>query len=504
MLPIKTALRREVDKLIARYNSYCRRRALDRDRFSRRTGLKAKAPNSTKPAHWKVHPHFDPFYVRSRLDSISHATGKKLNDGAFEPDPILLAEIDKPGGGKREISILSVPDAAVSYALGHDLIARNAHFFSSYTYAYRADRNAHHAIQHLMTDLRDRNRVFVLEYDFARYFDSIKHDYLRSNLERYFLVTKRELQLISRLLKSRRAHGLTEYRNENFEVPERGIPQGSTLSLFLANVACHELDREIEKTGAIFARYADDTVILCDSYDKADKCACFILAHEKRSGAAVNFSKSPGISLLSPARVGEIKTKASIDFLAHSLSSQGVQMSEKSVRRVKQRVSRIVYQHLLLQPKRGRLSQDRVGAGFRDWDLVTCVNEIRRYIYGRMTDSELTNALQGNGRFNLTRCAMSFYPTVDSHNSDIFKALDGWLCDTIVRAYTRRVSLLRRLGLAIEPIERGAMVSGDWYRFPSIPVETRLPSFFKSWLYVRRCARIFGLSKFPSPVYEYV
>ena len=500
----RDALKREVDKLISRHNAMCRATALDRRRYERRSGLTAELPSSTEPAHWTAHPHFNPYYVHSRLDTLAHALRQKLQAGTYQPNPILLADIRKPGGGTRQISLLTVPDAAVSYALGTRLVERNAHFFTSYTYAYRTDRNAHHAIQHLMSELRGASRMFVLEFDFSKYFDSIEHRYLTDTLSRHFHTTTRERDLINRLLTCQRAAGIAAYTAGTFTAATRGIPQGSTLSLFLANVACHELDREIEREGAVFARYADDTVILCDSYEKADRCARHIMEHGQRSGTEVNFSKSHGISVLTEQGNAEMKTKRSMTFLAHSLSAAGVGVSPKSVVRMKRKVAQIIQRHLLLQPSRGHVNPSRLGSGFRDWDLVTCLNELRRYIYGRITEASLTAALAGSGYFNITRCALSFYPTVDLERAEVFKQLDGWLADTLTRAYAKRVQLLASLGVTASPLSRDEIISGGWHSFPSVTNETRLPSFFKSWLYVRRCARIFGLLRFPSPVYEYV
>lgn len=501
---IRSSLEREVHKLIVRYNSKCQTSAINRSRYAKRSGRVPSAPSSQAPNHWKAHPHFSPFYVRPRIDTIIHSITSKICDGTYIPSPVLLMDIPKQEGGTREISILTIPDAAVSYTLGKRLIERNSHFFSSYTYAYRSDRNAHHAIQHLMTELRGCSRIFLLEYDFAKYFDSINHDYLLKILQTYFQVTRHETELIRKFIKNQRASGINDYINSVFDTPDCGIPQGSTLSLFLANAACHELDREIEHAGVVFARYADDTLILCNSYEKADRCARYILDHGKRSGTTINFKKSDGISLLSSDLQGEMKTKISADFLAHTLSSKGVTVSLRSILRIKKKISQIIYRHLLLQPTRREFNSSRIGDGFRDWDLVTCINEIRRYIYGRISESTLNASLDGTTPFNMTRGALSYYPTVDSENSSVFKSLDGWLCNTLCRAYNRRISLLQNLGIELAPIDKMEMISGSWYQFPELYMETRLPSFFKSWLYVKRCSYIFGLMRFPSPLYDYI
>lgn len=500
---IKSALAREVRKLIRRHNQVVAVSAHIRKRYEKRSGTVAGKPTSNVPAQWKAHPLFNPFHVRSRLDSIGHTIIRKMRNRTYKPEPALLLEIPKPSGGTREIAISTIPDAAVSYWLGKRLIDRNAYRFSSYSYAYRSDRNAHHAIQHLMSELRGRHRVFVLEYDFAKYFDSIDHDYLLKILDKHFLVSERERRLLKMLVKNRRARSVSDYSNGVFQSPLVGIPQGSTVSLFLANVACYELDRQIEKVGVTFARYADDTLIISDSYAKACECADLMLSHGEQSGTKINFRKSSGITMLSDASQSEIRQKRSVIFLSHELSGDGVAIAPRAIARMKKRAARIMYNNLLLQPKRQQFNTTRIGLGFRDWDLVTCVNELRRYIYGRITEASLSAGLSGNERINSTRCALSFYPLVDEEGGAVLRQLDGWLVDSLARCYAKRCGILQALGHTVSPVTIEELISGAWYSFPSVRVETKLPSFFKAWLYVNRAAKIYGLEKFPSPSYEY-
>ena len=354
-----------------------------------------------------------------------------------------------------------------------------------------------------MSGIQGQSRLFVLEYDFSKYFDSIRHEYLESTLTDYFEVSDREISLIKKILNNSRARSVKDYQNSKFETPALGIPQGSSVSLFLANVACYELDREIEQVGVVFARYADDTLIITDSYEKADRCAKFLIAHGDRSGTKINFAKSPGISLLTSDANAEFKNKEQVYFLAHSLSSSGIKIAEKSTIRIKQRCSDIIYKNLLLQPKRGLVNPARIGSQFHDWDLVTCVNELRRYIYGRISESALSDALSGRGPVNITRCAMSFYPTVDKAGGDDLRRLDGWLVDALYRAYKKRCQLLGALGITVSPVSIPALKSGSWYTYAPIFIESKLPSFYKSWLYVKKSARLYELEKFPSPQYGY-
>jgi RNA-directed DNA polymerase len=500
---IKKALEREVDKLIHRHNASAASSAKGRKRYERRSGEIAAAVKSLRPSHWELSPHFDPYHVRRRLDTFGHALSVGLTKASYNPDPMLVLPIPKPGGGTREICISTVPDSAVSYWLGRRLIQRNSHRFSSYTYAYRADRNAHHAIEHLMGSIRNRNRLFVLEYDFAKYFDTIRHEYLQRVLSQHFLVSSRESILLTKFLKNRRAKSLLAYQNGAFEVPEVGIPQGSSISLFLANVACFELDREIEQVGGAFARYADDTLVICNSFEKADVCAKLLLGHGDRSGTKINFKKSPGVSLLSPDSAAEIKSKVSVDYLSHSLSAGGVRIAAKSIARMKRRVSQIIYDNLLLQPNRKKYSAARLGQGFTDWDLVQCINELRQYLYGRLTEKAVSRGISG-GQLHKSIGALTFYPNVDELGSNDIRALDGWMLDSLVRAYRKRCKLLSALSIKAEPITTEQLLSGEWYKFPSISVETKLPSFYRAWLYVRLAAKRYGLDGFPAPGYDYL
>jgi len=285
--------------------------------------------------------------------------------------------------------------------------------------------------------------------------------------------------------------------------PQRGIPQGTSISLFLANVACYELDRGIEKIGVTFARYADDTLILTDSYEKADACAKLLLQHGTRSGTEVNFSKSSGISLLTQDPSPEMRRKDSVIYLAHKLSAEGISVSPKSIVRIKRKLSGIIYKNLLLQPKRGTLSNHRVGPVFWDWDLVTCVNELRRYIYGGISENAVDEALSGTGPVMMTRSAMSFYPTMDFASTKCLRELDGWLIDVVWRAHKKRARVLSGLGIALSTPSQLQLIDGSWYSFTGLDHETRMPSFFKSWAYVKKCSKIFGLRRFPQPLYGY-
>jgi hypothetical protein len=154
-------------------------------------------------------------------------------------------------------------------------------------------------------------------------------------------------------------------------------------------------------------------------------------------------------------------------------------------------------------PKKGKFNADRIGDGFVDWDLVTCVNEVRRYLYGRgLTETDLRDSLCGRRSPRLTRGALTFYPTADKVVVNRLKHLDGWLLDNMYKAYRLRCQLLRKMGYEPVSLAREQILDGTWYTH-EVNNDTCLPSFLRAWLYVRRCARIFDLTRFPSPKYGY-
>ena len=106
---------------------------------------------------------------------------------------------------------------------------------------------------------------FLIRADFSKFFDSIAHEHIRRVLaDQRFFVTEREHRVIDAFLKAPSLE-VHEYSTESTREREKGIPQGTSISLFLANVAAYPLDRKLEALGVGFARYADDTLIWGES-----------------------------------------------------------------------------------------------------------------------------------------------------------------------------------------------------------------------------------------------
>jgi len=497
---IREQIRRECEKLISRHQSRVRQNVKFQEKYQRRTGQVASPPASYEPTHWSLNPHFNPFHVRSRADAIAHSIARKIRERSYEPEPALVLQIPKPNGGTRGITIFPVADAAISNYLFQTLRGRNQQFLSSYAYAYRGDRSVHHAVEHLFRYVKDTSRAYVLNYDFSKYFDSIGHEYLRDVLRKYFRLSEKERAMLEAFLAYRKGENAQAYQSGQFVVNTLGVPQGSSISLFLANVACLELDLEIEREGAVFARYADDTIILCNSYEVAHRCANRMMAHGKRSQTQINFEKSEGIFFLTCEPRAEIRSTTHFDFLGNRISQTDVCIAEKSVRRIKRKIAGIIHRHLLLYPSRGLFTPNRVSGNQIDWDVVTCLNEIRRYLYGQLTEAKMAECLQDSSEpLVMTKSLLSFYPLVT--NSEQFRELDGWLLNVLRRAQKRRMILIQQHVPNYRVYTEDELLSGSWY-VSEIPNETRLPSFFRAWRYVRKLLNVFGASRFPTPDYE--
>lgn len=251
----------------------------------------------------------------------------------------------------------------------------------------------------------------------------------------------------------------------------KGIPQGTSLSLFLANAACWELDNSLEMQGVKFARYADDTLIWSPDYAKVSGASDLIHGFSCRSGVPVNHDKSSGISLLLPEDgvKGELaQVKTAVDFLGYTISVSKVGIRRQSVCRIKRRISWLIYSNLLSPLKNGLALVHSPRGLAEDRDLLVCLQQIRRYMYGNLTEGLLRRYLSG-GVSNLNfKGLMSYYPLVTDEGQ--LKHLDGWLASSIYLALKRRWKYLGNLQDSFPKDKENMMLtlgSNVLYRMPS-------------------------------------
>lgn len=350
-------------------------------------------------------------WLGEHLNQLQH----QLLQGLYEPQPIRGVEIPKSTGGKRQLGIPTVKDRLIQQALHQVLSVDYERIFSRSSYGFRANKNAHQALKQAGSYVAE-GKSYVIDLDLEKFFDEVNHHRLLWLLSTR-IGDKRVLQLIHRYLKAGMLQeGLTGQRI-------KGTPQGSPLSPLLSNIVLDELDKELERRGNSYVRYADDVKIFVSSRGRAEEVKVSITKYiTEKLKLKVNESKS------------RICQGYELNFLGHSILKDGsVGLSKGSERRLKDKVREIT------KRKRGISLEEMLG-GLRT-KLQGWLNYFR---YARMTSK--------------------------------MEAIDGWIRRKLkcfrLKQCKRRIGIvrwLRKLGVEETLSWRTALSGKGWWRLSNSP-----------------------------------
>ena len=236
----------------------------------------------------KGSPGVDGMTVKKLPDYLKRHWPKireQLLAGTYQPQPVKRVEIPKPDGGVRKLGVPTALDRFIQQAVLQVLQPRWDRTFSEHSYGFRPGRSAHQAIAQAQTYVAEDHR-YTVDIDLEKFFDRVNHDMLMARVAKR-VGDKRLLRIIRAFLNA----GVME--DGLVRATEEGTPQGGPLSPLLSNLMLGDLDRELERRGLRFVRYADD----CNIYVRSERAGHRVMASitrfiTKKLKLKVNESKS--------------------------------------------------------------------------------------------------------------------------------------------------------------------------------------------------------------------
>ena len=288
------------------------------ERENCKQALKRVKANKGSPGVDRMTVQQLPEYLKEHWPAIR----EQLLRGTYKPQPVKRVEIPKPDGGVRKLGIPTVLDRMIQQAVMQVLQRKWDPVFSEHSYGFRPGRSAHQAVEAAQQYIAAGYR-WVVDLDLEKFFDRVNHDKLMAKIAER-VGDKRLLKLIRTFLTA----GVME--NGLVSPVDEGTPQGGPLSPLLSNIVLDEFDRELERRGLRFARYADD---------------CNIYVRSQRAGERVMESLKRFLATTLKLKVNEQKSAVARPwarkFLGFSFTSAGIpkrRIAPKAVDRFKKRV----------------------------------------------------------------------------------------------------------------------------------------------------------------------
>ena len=352
-----------------------------------------------------------------------------LLSGSYAPQPVRRQLIDKPGGGKRELGIPTVLDRFIQQAILQVLQPIFDVTFSEHSHGFRPGRRAHDAVREAQRYVQGGKR-WVVDVDVEKFFDRVNHDVLMGRLARR-IGDRQLLRLIRRyLVAGVMANGVVVERHE-------GTPQGGPLSPLLANVLLDEVDKELERRGHAFVRYADDLRVYVGSRKAGERVMRSLVRLFGRLRLRINPAKSAVDRVWRRPLLG-------FSFWVARGGNVRVRVSGRSLVRMKDRVRQITSR-----------------SGGRS--LVQVARELRRYLLG------------WKGYFRL------------ADTPKVFRGLDEWIRHRLraiqLKQWKRGRTVFRELrarGMSRLAAAKVAANARRWWRNSAMAINIALPnSYFK-------------------------
>ena len=337
---------------------------------------------------------------------------EELNQQTYRPSPVRLKEIEKPDGGVRRLGIPTVMDRFLQQAITQALTPQFEGLFSEHSYGFRPGRSAHQAVKQAQAYVQ-AGYEWSVDLDLEKYFDRVNHDILMARVARV-VKDKRVLKLIRAYLES----GMME--NGVVMGKEEGVPQGSPLSPLLSNIMLDDLDKELEKRGHKFVRYADD----CNIYVKT------LRAGERVMESVKKFLEKK-LKLKVNAKKSKVDWATRVKFLGFSFYKYKrevrIRVAKRSLERFREKLRRLT-------------NRTRPGK------LEDIILEINRYLIGWM----------------------GYYRLADTPS--VFAGLDSWIRRRLRQMIwkrwkrdTTRYRELRKLGVPRGRAGLGATGKSPWH-----------------------------------------